>query len=235
MPKYNIKTIGYKNENGIVLITVLLFLLLISGISLWGAKKSILSERIARNQVDYEVARQAAESALRDAERDIFYPSSTVTQNASCARGFDELSPNEFTSDCDQGLCFLGESDYKSFNWSTQTPSEVWWPLDHGGKWNNSSTNKPQRSPITTSNCVFKGATPYGTYTGALPLSGVAKQPEYIIEYFKRKNVQLNLAESQVTSQGRQANQWSHMYRITARGFGYSTQSQVVLQTIFFP
>lgn len=228
-------TLTKNNEKGIVLITILLFLVLITGVSIWGAKKSLLSERIARNQVDYEVARQAAESALRDAERDIFNPSSSLTPNASCSRGTEELSPNEFTSECDKGLCLLAELNYKSFNWNTKTPSEVWWPLDRGGKWNNTSTNKPQRSPISTSNCDFKGATPYGTYTGALPLSSVAKQPEYIIEYFKRKNIQLNLTESQVTSQGRQANQWSHMYRITARGFGYSNNTQVVLQTIFFP
>ena len=38
-----------------------------------------------------------------------------------------------------------------------------------------------------------------------------------------------------VVQTGQSANQWSTMYRITARGFGYSQRTQVVLQSIFFP
>ena len=89
---------------------------------------------------------------------------------------------------------------------------------------------------MNSSNCAsFIGGVPLGTYTGVPAVRGVAKQPEYLIEVFRRKHVRINLEETQVTSTGEKANQWSTMYRITARGFGYSRRTQVVLQSVFFP
>ena len=230
-----------QREHGVALVMVLLFLVLLTGISVWGVRKSVLSEGMARNQLDLEVAREAAESALRDAERDIFYPTVSTAQNASCARGVDELTKNSFTTACDLGLCYMDDSNYPAVNWSTATSSsttkEVWWPENKGGLWNNTFTDKPDRSSASadTGHCAFKGGVPMGTFTGAQALAGVIRQPEYMIEYFYRKNVRMNLPESQVSSTGLSANKVSSMYRITARGFGYSENSQVLLQTIIFP
>jgi len=222
-------------QQGLALIVVLLFLVLISGIGILGAKQSLFSENAARNQLDHTAAREAAETALRDAERDIFSPSSSLAVNASCSRGSFEISDSDFTAACDKGLCILNEDAYKNFKWGKGFSGEVWWPAENGGLWGNASENKPSRVPLNTSNCSFTGGVPLGTFTGAEPLKGVARQPEYIIEYFWRKNVRINLMESQITSTGRHANQWSPMYRVTARGFGYSEKTQVVLQTVLFP
>lgn len=224
-----------RKQQGLALVVVMLFLILITGLSIWGAKQSIFSENVARNQLDHEAAREAAETALRDAERDLMNPSGALVSNASCARGALEIVPADFTADCSKGLCVLNDAAYSSVDWTKSTGGEVWWPNAKGGKWNNDFSTKPSRVPVTTTNCSFSGAVPLGTFTGAIALKGVARQPEYIIEYFRRKNIRINLSETQVSSTGRNANQWSPMYRITARGFGYSAKTQVVLQTVVFP
>ena len=241
--KMNSSLMWCGRENGVALVVVLLFLILLTGVSVWGVRKSILSEGMARNQLDMEVAREAAESALRDAERDIFYPTMVTAQNASCARGVDEFSKNDFdtATKCNLGLCYMDDTNYSNLNWSTavstSTTKEVWWPTNKGGLWNNVAADKPDRAAASTDtgHCAFAGGVPLGTFTGAKALTGVVQQPEYMIEYFYRKNVRLNLVETQVSSTGLNANKVSPMYRVTARGFGYSKNSQVVLQTVVFP
>lgn len=222
-------------QQGMALVMVMVFLVLITGVGVWGVKQSIFSENVARNQLDYQVAREAAETALRDAERDLLNPSTALTEHASCSRGGWEISFAEFTSDCLKGLCFLNDDIYASLDWSKSSSGEVWWPRSKSGKWNNNSSEKPGRNPIAATNCDFKGGVPLGTFTGKAPLIGVARQPEYLIEYFKRKNVRINLEETQISSLNENPNQWSPMYRVTARGFGYSMKTQVLLQTVFFP
>jgi type IV pilus assembly protein PilX len=218
-------------------VVVLLFLVAITGISVWTVRQSMLAEGMARNQMDQEAARQAAESALRDAERDIDTAAlGQMATNASCQRNTaptdnNGLNPSDFTAACDKGLCLKSDSSYATTKWSDSadsTVAEPWWPDAKGGLWGTPKGSKP-------SNCSFTGGVPLGTYTGVPPIQGVAAQPEYMIEVFYRKNVRMNLDETQVTSLGDKANQWSLMYRITARGFGYSQRTQVVLQTVFFP
>lgn len=227
---------GYAwRQRGMALVMVMVFLVLITGIGVWGVKQSIFSENVARNQLDYLVAREAAEAALRDAERDLMNPSTALTASASCSRGDWEITAADFTSDCARGLCILNDEVYATLDWSKSSPGEVWWPRSKSGKWNNDLSEKPGRNPVTASNCNFKGGVPLGTFTGKTPLTGVARQPEYLIEYFKRKNIRINLDETQVSGLGEKPNQWSPMYRVTARGFGYSTKAQVLLQTVFFP
>jgi len=228
-------------QNGVALVVVLLFMVAVTGIAIWGARQSILSEGMARNQVDQEVARQAAESALRDAERDIMNASATLLANASCSRGAVEINPNDFTATCDKGLCLKDDASYAATDWgnasaSNKAVAEPWWPVNKGGLWNDSFDTKPGRVPVTATNCSsFTGGVPLGAFTGIPPITGVAVQPEYLIEVFRRKHVRMNMSETQVTSNGQNANQWATMYRVTARGFGYSQRTQVVLQTVFFP
>lgn len=234
-------------HQGVALVVVLLFLVAVTGISVWTARQSMLAESMARNQIDQEAARQAAESALRDAERDIDNASFGVKlANASCARNsspVDDAGINisDFSVSCTRGLCLKDDASYILSNWKTATTSnttvaEPWWPTSKGGLWNDDEDTKPGRAPVSAANCdSFTGGIPLGTFTGVPPIRGVAKQPEYLIEVFLRKHVRMNVDEALVTSLGENANQWSTMYRITARGFGYSTRTQAVLQTIFFP
>eukprot|EP01034_Spumella_vulgaris_P037677 gene37677-46481_t len=242
--KLRVRQVG---QQGVALVVVLLFLVAVTGISVWTARQSMLAESMARNQIDQEAARQAAESALRDAERDIDNAAFGVKlANASCARNSSPVDDEginiaEFTVGCTRGLCLKDDATYKDANWSMASASntgvaEPWWPASKGGLWNDNEATKPGREPVTANNCdSFTGGVPLGAFTGVPPIRGVAKQPEYLVEVFLRKHVRMNIDETQVTSTGESANQWSTMYRVTARGFGYSTRTQVVLQTVFFP
>jgi Tfp pilus assembly protein PilX len=74
-------------ERGVALVVVMMIIIAITGISLWTARQSMLSEGIARNENDQAAAWQAAEAALRDAERDFISAFKEKVDNASCSRG----------------------------------------------------------------------------------------------------------------------------------------------------
>lgn len=212
-------------ERGLALVIVMIFLSAITGITIWAVRQSLMGEGMARNQLDLAVARQAAEAALRDAERDIMNVSLAVLPNASCSRGQEApLGKKGFTQLCAQGLCEINSDIYATAGWSAglAANAEPWWPSGKGGQWNNTFADKPSRQPVNTHNCsTFTGGVPMGTFTGATAITGVAVQPEYLIEYFTRVSP-ISLKPT------------AH-YRITARGFGYTQRTQVVLQTIFVP
>lgn len=235
------RAIKKQGQRGMALVMVMLVLVAITSITLWMVKQSTLSEGMARNQMDQEAARQAAESALRDAERDIMAPTVATRTNASCSRNTDEINPNDFSVNCRAGLCVKEDASYGLTDWTNASAgnasvAEPWWPTGKGGLWNDDPDSKPGRAPVSSNNCTsFTGGVPLGTYTGVAPIAGIAQQPEYLIEVFKRKHVRMNIDETRVTSSGQNANQWSYMYRVTARGFGYSQRTQVVLQTVYFP
>jgi len=207
-------------ERGVSLIVVLMFVFAISGITIWAARQAMLGEGMARNQLDLEVARQAAETALRDAERDIMTMSGSLLSNASCNRGREDRLPQplDFSTDCRGGLCKMNPTVYTTSTWKAKTVTEPWWPTGRGGLWNNNFNTKPGREPVNNSNCNFTGGVPLGTFTGMAAVKGVAVQPEYLIEHFIVNTTQP-----------------TPYYRITARGFGYRQRTQVVLQTIFKP
>jgi type IV pilus assembly protein PilX len=215
-----------RKQIGISLIVVLMFLTAISSITIWSVRRSMLGEGLARNQLDLEVARQAAEAALRDAERDLMNLNAGTLANASCTRGRDRPpQPSDFTTTCNNGLCYLAEASYAAASWTpaSGTVSEPWWPTGKGGLWNNTFSGKPNRtsSPVDTAHCTFTGGVPIGTYTGVAAIQGVSVQPEYLVEIFRRS--------SNITYQP------TNYYRITARGFGYTQRTQIVLQTVFAP
>lgn len=200
-------------QQGVALVMVLLFLVAITGLTVWAARQSMLGEGMSRNQQDLEVARQAAESALRDGERDLGGVELPGTPPCLNKRS---VLPVQFTANCITGLCYRADASYSTNVWVTATTAadaEPWWPTGKGGQWN---------TPIDViTNCSgFTGGVPIGTFTGAPAIIGVSRQPQYLIEYFKR------------AVPGRQE---MPVYRITARGFGYSPRTQVVVQSIFLP
>jgi len=219
-------------QGGLALVIVMIFLTAITGITIWAVRQSLMGEGLARNELDQVVARQAAEAALRDAERDLQNLSTTILTNASCARGFEPpLKYKGFTDTCALGLCYVARDIYAKASWSAASgvSAEPFWPSDKGGLWNNNFadtstlTGKPNRtaSTLDITRCTFTGGVPLGTFTGATAITGVAVQPQYLIEVFNRVSL---LSKKPAPH-----------YRITARGFGYTQRTQVVLQTIFVP
>ena len=93
---------------------------------------------------------------------------------------------------------------------------EPWWPTTNskGGLWG-LDADKPSDAKGAGADCTFNGSVPLGTFTGVARLAGVARQPEYLIEYISR-------GDDKIT-------------RITARGFGANANTEVVVQSYFRP
>lgn len=211
-------------ERGVALVVVMIFMLALTILAALGVRTASTGEKVARNQLDHQVARQAAEAALRDAERDLKLTTGNPMSGALCERGaarpvMEEGGVLYFNETCKAGQCSLPIAAYESANYASApaagVTSEPWWPVARGGLWNNAFNAKPSRE-LGAINCTtFTGGVPLGTYTGAPPIAGVSRQPEYLIEVFQRGT--------------------DTYFRITSRGFGYDPATQVVLQSYFRP
>jgi type IV pilus assembly protein PilX len=198
-------------QRGATLLVTLLFLIILTMLGISAMSGSTTEERMARNSRDYNVAFQAAEAALRDAERDL-------TGQAPYSRpGFlaGEGIPGQtgFMADC--GLSDTTNSYKGLCDTLTSAPaSPVWVSVSGGDPWR--ETNSPSVA--------------YGTYTGRTPFptcatatertSCVARQPRYLIE------ARVNSVDAGTPE---------YIYRITARGFGPQETTVVSLQQNFKP
>jgi len=197
--------------DGIALPVVLMFLLIITISAVYSIRRSTLSEGITRNQLDYEVARQSAEAALRDAERDLFASYTVKPTAALCDRSADrplkdKLVAGLWETTCPKGQCRVSPDYLVSSNYATKANPQPWWPASKDGLWGNNEN---------LANCSFSGGVPIGTFTGTPNVSGVARQPEYLIEWIDRGS--------------------DPVMRITARGFGADLNTEVVLQSYVRP
>lgn len=143
-------------QQGVSLAIVMIFLVILSMLSISAMQGSSLSSRVARNEADRALAFQAAEAALRDAELDV---KNLKANNTACVAGsagcrVENINRGDgFTTLCPLGLC-----DSRTFT------SPVW---EDNTKW------------ATTGSSVA-----YGTFTAATALPVVAQQPRYLLEYF---------------------------------------------------
>lgn len=226
--KYPALSTRLQAERGIALVVVLVFLLALTAISLYGARQAVFGEKIARNVLDAQVAHQAAEAALRDAEADIAMPEGHIPAKAFCLRtGMRPMAAYMAmmvtAGDCLGGMCKLTDEQYKEVSSAPPVVAGAasavikglpWWADEKGGKWNNDLSTKPA---AVNQNCsTFNGGVPLGTYTGVTQIAGVSQQPEYLIEYIGLRNQRA-------------------LFRITARGFGYDRATQAVVQSYYFP
>ncbi len=232
---------------------VLIFMLLLSMMATFGVRNVTLLEKQTRNELEYQVARQAAEAALRDAEMDLRMPepSGLLTQpTAACNRegsalrlqGIASAESAEFPENCLRGQCGAPASRY-AVAWgsaSTTTKGAPWWPNDKGGDWGNNVTTAG--APSFTC-ATATGGVPLGTFTGTPRFPGVARQPEYLIELIVPEAIGAAATETQFECTGRGSggsavkaaqNEVTGgsgapkgtclVFRITARGFGASLQ-----------
>lgn len=251
---YNTQTILVPpKQSGVALVVVLIFMLALSALAIFASRNATMGERQARNETEYQIARQAAEAALRDGERDLYpdpsVPAPTVpacTRTGSVFRTNDRVvSGDEFTDACLGGQCWVPAARY-AVAWASAasaTPGEPWWPISKGGLWTSSG-----------STCAaYAGPVPLGRYTGVPPLSGVWKQPDYLIEYLgdpsqdtalSGKGFQcatpvigvaaaLAAADQTTTAAVTSPLMACYLFRITARGFGPSSNTEVMMQSYF--
>jgi type IV pilus assembly protein PilX len=93
-------------ERGFSLITILVMMVVLASLALAGMSSSLVQERMAGNARDRNIALQAAEAALRDAEADI-------EANLTMASAFDAT--------CTDGLCLPRSM------MATSPTSQPWW------------------------------------------------------------------------------------------------------------
>ncbi|MEW5789722.1 MAG: PilX N-terminal domain-containing pilus assembly protein [Pseudomonadota bacterium] len=148
-------------QRGATLLAGLIFLIILTLIGVTASRVSILEERMAGNLRDRAVALQAAEMALRDAERDLsgeYGATNPRPDNIENLGNFSEdCGASTGGSDDDDGLCYNGADGYASGD-------EPWIT--------NSMTGAP--------------SVEYGQFTDAQEIPLVSAQPRYVIEGTQR-------------------------------------------------
>ena len=193
-------------QNGMALLVTLLVLLVVLMLGIAASQIAIQGEKSSRNDRDHQIAFQAAEAALLDAEMDIEHAPdggrsrSDLFSNVS-AIGFPVVAGSPCGSGENNrylGLCHRSESGAV--------------PIWHGVNFMDNTA--------TTSSSVSYGrftGQSFHTANGSLP----SKLPRYIVELMPYK------------MPGTSVDAPSYLYRITAVGFGAKETTQVALQTVY--
>ncbi|WP_374492822.1 PilX N-terminal domain-containing pilus assembly protein [Brachymonas sp.] len=204
---------GGASQRGVALIVVLLLLVIVSILGAAAARLTLMAERSARNDRDMQIAWQASEAALLDAEMDIHGPdasSGAITGNRSAILGGKPLDVSggcgKVSDGANQaGLCQLAQPPDKP----------AWLTVDF----------------LDDSSAAHSVA--FGTYTGRTFAAGnsstvfngsePARAPRYVIEAIP----DLHMCTDASTA-CRQV-----VYRITAIGFGPREDIQAVTQELY--
>ena len=194
-----------RGQRGASLIMVMLILVIVSLLGVGGVQIALMSERSARNDRDQQVAWQAAEAALIDAEVDLIDPTASPTTTRQTL--FDAKNQIAFYAGCGTatsvstgkslGLCALN---------ADPTVKPAWLTADF---------------TITGSTAM---TTEYGQFTGRSFAAGgkgiqPALKPRYVIEV--------------VPDPYGDKSDPKFIYRVTAMGFGPRADIQAVLQMIY--
>ena len=200
-------------QHGAILVVTLMFLLVVTMLAITALRVSTSEERMAGNLKDWNIAMQAAEAALRDAEFDVYgvcsVNTSTCTPRSPVVSGatlFGSQSGATAPGTCNTSTSYKGACLAPSS--VAATPENL-----------NLDISTWQTSGSTTLNPVT-----YGTYTGAatLPTTGISAvsfQPQYIVEAMSVNSAVFGKA--------------TYVYRITARGWGRNPNTYVTLQSIW--
>ena len=190
-------------RGGAILVYVLCLLVIILLLGISAAQMALQGEKAARGERDRQIAFQAAEEALVDAQNDIEGLPGALGRSSLFAPG----SAAGFAVGCGDGgalgLCLPAAPDAPA----------LWLSTDLDGAEGSSR------------------AVPYGQFTGAVMQTGQgflpSRRPRYLIELlpFHPPGAQAAVTGGLATE--------SYVYRITAIGFGAQESTQVVLQSYY--
>lgn len=197
------------SQRGASLVAVLMMLMVILVMGVIAARLSLFSERVARNDRDRQIAFQAAEAALLDAEIDMMGPNSS-TDKRVCV--FDSRTPAVFVEGCGSdgkaGMCL-----------NTTAPGEAWKVV---------KANYANETGTTSGNKTVQ----YGQFTGqSLPNGGSGlpvRLPRYTIEAvrYAGTGAENDNVGSSVSVE--------YAFLVTAMGFGTRAETQVMLQSLVY-
>lgn len=204
---------GYKNasagalgmERGATLIIVLLLLIVVLLLGVSASQIALQGEKSSRNGRDRQIAFQAAEAALLDAETDI-----EASPDALHSRShlFSESGVAGFTETAEAACASGGNNVFLGVCGYEGEDAPAW-----------------RRADFAISDAASVQSVPYGRFTGQTFPTGAgplpARLPRYIIEVLPYRKA------------GAAADEARHVYRITAVGFGVRETTQVALQTVY--
>ena len=205
-------------QRGMALIVVLGMMSVVFVIAAISVRLTLLAERSARNDRDRQIAFQAAEAALADAELDIMGPSTAA--NKRCAirsknlEGYFVTGCGTSTADKTRGLCELNPATAKPLY--TQVNFE--------------ETSDASRRYATFGEFTGRADNIKDTAAGGLS----AKTPRYIIEVITYTPTvsTVSLGTPSITTVG--PAQQEQGFLITAVGYGVSENTKVMLQAMIF-
>jgi len=235
-PPINLRNL--KADRGFVLVTALIFLVVLSVLSVMAVRGSLFEERIAASDRDMALARENAELALRDAERDILglrfdgqYCSAAPCTNLrpTGTRPVSTADSGNFWVGSNGVVETIGKTDggvglatnlQGFYNGTSASACGI--PVWSAANWNDGVTRICAGTITTTVPTVA-----YGTFTDAPFTQAGVTAPRYLVEIFTASD--LNIANG---------NSNKILFRITAVGFGRTTGSNgaltsVTLQSVF--
>lgn len=209
-------------QQGVVLLVSLLFLIVLTLLGVAASRMVTGEEKMSRYLREYNVAFQAAEAAMRDARDDI---DGILATGGTYATRFD--AKTTYFADCSFGQCLRDLSEL--------TP-----PWQDETKWANAAVygTYSRRSALPKSGSVGADASTtakdenevavarFDAGTATSTVTGVWKQPAYLVEAFKDDRAGANsvvVGSSAVPV----------LYRITARGYGADPNSVAMVQEIY--
>lgn len=194
------------HQSGATLVTTMLMLLVVLMLGIASAQIAVQGEKSSRNDRDRQIAFQAAEAALMDAESDIEHsPDAGKSRSHLFSNGSALGFPGETGDACGSGAqnIYLGLCRH-----AAEGMPPVWYTVNFLDAATNTSSSVP-----------------YGRFTGQTFQTGSAslpvRVPRYIVELMVYKKA------------GLRADERSYFYRITAVGFGTRETTQVALQTVY--
>ena len=198
------KRCARRATDGFSLITTLILLVVVTILGIGASQMVLLSERSTRFDRDQQIAFQAAEAALLDAEFDIRGPNTKVGNRMALFTGTDAGNIS-FTDGCagsgvSTGLCTAALVANKP----------VWYSVDF------------------TDNTAAAKSVQFGQFTDRTFSTGTSgirpeRLPRYIIE----------VLPDQTPGQQVSGGNKKVLYRVTAMGFGPRVDTQAVIQMIF--
>lgn len=193
-----------RRSRGISLIVVMIILLIVSILGVAGIQISMMAERGTRNDRDTQIAWQAAEAALIDAEFDIEGQPTTSSHLRSSIFNSGSTDISKFVDSCGNSANSIGLCSFNA------TGKPAWLTVDFANTSSSAST------------------TAFGTYTDRSFPAGSkgiqpAQAPRYVIEPIPDPAVARTAGPTGM----------KYVYRVTAMGFGPRTDIQVALQMIY--
>lgn len=234
-----------QSQQGFVLVTSLIFLIVLSLLGVMALRGTLFGERIAANDRDLALAREFAELALRDGERDILglhfdgvtycrtatntncttvRPQGTRPTNVTDAGNF-WIAANPIIDDIGSDNGGRGGDASIRGLYTARSATACGMPVWSGADWGDNAN--PARSCAGTISAAVPTVV-YGTFTNA-PFNGPngTVRPRYIIEMFRADDLNITPTSNKL------------FFRITAVGFGRTQgvagRTSVTLQSVFSP